>query len=102
MRSLAALPALVLAAVVLLTPPAVSAGKFPNKDTAKNRQDNVFGTPQAGETINVQDNATDGLTIDATPKKHEERDWYENMVIGVQVNATQPTQAAPVRKVKVK
>lgn len=105
MRSLSALPALILAlilAVALLTPAPAAAQKFPNKDTAKNRQDNVFGTRHAGETIDIQDNATEGLAIDAVPQKKEERDWYENMVIGVQVNATQPNQAAPVKKVKVK
>lgn len=87
MRSFVAVLCLLLA-VVFSTP--VAAGKFSNKDTAKNRQDNTFGTRNADEVTTITDNATDGLRIESVPRKQPERDWYENMVIGVDVgvNAT--------------
>ncbi|MES9996059.1 hypothetical protein [Desulfovibrio aminophilus] len=87
MRSFVAVLCLALA-VVFSTP--VAAEKFPNKDTAKNRQDNTFGTRNADEITTITDNATDGLHIESVPRRQPERDWYENMVIGVDVgvNAT--------------
>ncbi|MCM0756671.1 hypothetical protein M7784_15660 [Desulfovibrio aminophilus] len=87
MRAFVAILCLTLA-VVFSTP--CAAGKFPNKDTARNRQDNSFGTRQTDEVTTITENATDGLRIDSVPRKQPERDWYENMVIGVDVgvNAT--------------
>ena len=62
------------------------AAKFPNKDTAVNRQDETMGTRQSEETTTIQNDAK-GESIDVVPKKQEEKDWYQNMIIGVDVDA---------------
>ena len=76
--------------VVFSTLPAL-AGKFPNKDTAVNRQDETTGTRQSGETVTIQNDAK-SENMDVVPKKQEEKDWYENMVIGVDVGVNAPNK----------
>jgi hypothetical protein len=64
----------------------VLAAKFLNKDTATDRQDETMGTRQSEETVTIDNNAK-GENIEVTPKPQEQKDWYENMVIGVDVDA---------------
>ncbi len=84
---LAALLAMILLAAVPALAQSTHDQKFPNKDTAKNRTDNSFGTRGGAEAISIEENREQGVTIDATPRKTEEKDWYQNMIIGVDVNA---------------
>ncbi|QGY39273.1 hypothetical protein GM415_03770 [Pseudodesulfovibrio cashew] len=81
---------LVLAAtVVILTLSPAGAAKFKNKDTAKNRQNNVFGTePAEGDskrtTFGKDENGD--TTIRTKHKKQEEVDWYDKVIITVDPN----------------
>lgn len=93
MRFFSIIAALAMA-VVLLTPcigPAQS--KFPNKDTAKNRQDNAFGTrPAEGEdaVTTFGTNERGDTTIDSHQPKREETDWYDKVIIAVDPDVSWP------------
>lgn len=83
-------------AVVLLTPVLGQAQtKFPNKDTAKNRQENTFGTrPVEGEgavTTFGTDERGDS-TIDSHQPKQEEVDWYDKVIIAVDPEVSWPNK----------
>ncbi|MCJ2164861.1 MULTISPECIES: hypothetical protein [unclassified Pseudodesulfovibrio] len=91
MRHFNALAALALA-VALLTPfPGQAQNKFKNEDTAKNRQENTFGTmPAEDEAPATQfgtNEAGDSTIISRQPKK-EEVDWYDKVIIAVDPEVT--------------
>ncbi|MEF2231993.1 MAG: hypothetical protein V3571_13760 [Pseudodesulfovibrio sp.] len=80
--------------VVFLTLSLALAGaKFENKDTAKNRQNNVFGTDQSNDTANATfgTNAAGDSTIKVKPKPQGEPvDWYDKVIITVSPNVNWP------------
>ena len=85
---------LIAVAVILLTLSLALAGaKFKNKDTAKNRQDNAFGTEQGEDTgtTTFGTNAAGDTTIrsKARPKK-EPVDWYDKIIITVNPDTQWP------------
>lgn len=83
--------------VVLLTPLAgMAQSKFKNEDTATNRQDNSFGTRpgEDGEAVTKFGTSEAGdSTIDSTPKKQEEVDWYDKVIIVVDPNVDWPSSS---------
>ncbi|WP_419786917.1 hypothetical protein [Pseudodesulfovibrio sp.] len=89
---------IIAATVVLLTfSLALAGGKFENKDTAKNRQDNAFGTKTGATTGNTTfgTNEAGDSTIDATPApKPEEVDWYDKVIITVNPNVNWPSSSS--------
>lgn len=97
--------ALILA--VLLTASSGQAAKYSNKDTATNRQDYTMGTrPKEGSSqiILGQDPESGDTIMQVTPTEKEERDWYQNMFMYIDVNAGNgeapdaPAQDAPAPK----
>ncbi|MUM76487.1 hypothetical protein GKC30_02435 [Pseudodesulfovibrio sp. F-1] len=77
----------VAAAVVFLTLSQVAAeSKFINKDTARDRRNNTFGTEQSAETATATfgTNGAGDSTIKVKPRpKPEEVDWYDKVIITV-------------------
>ena len=86
--------ATIVMAVALLTPVMGGAqSKFPNKDTAKNRQDNTFGTRSVeGENAvtTFGTNERGDTTIDSHQPKQEEVDWYDKVIIAVDPDVSWP------------
>ena len=68
-----------LTAFFLTVAPATAGNKFKNVDTAKDRQDNVFGTGQreGGTDITVEKNDRGDTVVKSTPAPKEEIDWYD-------------------------
>lgn len=101
MRHFSSIAALVLA-VALLTPTAGQArNKFKNVDTAKNRQDESFGTrPVEGEApvTTFGTNAAGDSTIDTHQPKKEEVDWYDKVIIAVDPNVSWPNSKSTTSK----
>lgn len=93
MRHFSTIAAFVLA-VVLLTPASGPAqNKFKNEDTAKNRQENAFGTRSAedGEPVTTfGTNEAGDSTISSKQPKQEEVDWYDKVIIAVDPNVAWP------------
>lgn len=81
MRHFRTIAVAVLAALFLTLAPAHAGNKFKNEDTAKNRQDNVFGTDQAqGNTeITIEKNERGADVIRSKPTPKEEVDWYDKI-----------------------
>lgn len=81
-------------AVVILTLSLALAGaKFKNEDTAKNRQDNAFGTDPGDDTSNIEygTNAAGDDTIKSKARpKREEVDWYDKIIITVNPDTQWP------------
>jgi hypothetical protein len=96
MRHFSVIAALVLA-VALLTPSmGLAQHKFKNEDTAKNRQDNVFGTrPVEGEApvTTFGTNAAGDTTIDTHQPKKQETDWYDKVIIAVDPKVEWPASS---------
>lgn len=72
---------------------ALAGNKFQNKDTAKDRQDNAFGT-DAGEdtstiTFGTSDRGDTTIKTKARPKE-EPVDWYDKIIITVNPNTRWP------------
>lgn len=93
MRHFSTITAIALA-VALLTPgPVMAQSKFKNEDTAKNRQDNNFGTrPVEGEkpVTTFGTNEAGDSTIDSQQPKKEEVDWYDKVIIAVDPDVSWP------------
>ncbi|MBG0789484.1 MAG: hypothetical protein H0S80_03190 [Desulfovibrionaceae bacterium] len=88
--------ALIFLAVLFLTAPAAQAGnKFKNEDTAKDRQDNVFGTdPASGNTdISVGKDERGNTVIRSRPVPAEEKDWYDKVRIKVEPQVDWPKES---------
>lgn len=79
MRYFSAIVLTALAVFFLTAAPAPAGNKFKNVDTAKDRQDNTFGTnPREGGTdITVEKNDRGDTVVKSTPAPKEEVDWYE-------------------------
>lgn len=72
--------------VILTLSLALAGSKFKNEDTAKNRQDNAFGTDQGDDTANTvfgTNNAGDTTVKSKARPKPEEVDWYDKIIITV-------------------
>ncbi len=75
-----------LTVVILTLSSALAKSKFKNEDTAKNRQDNIFGTDTGNKTATTTfgTNAMGDTTIKSKAKPKEEPvDWYDNVIIAV-------------------
>lgn len=72
---------------------AYAQGKFPNKDTAKDRRDHAWGTSRShtGSTIGFgkDDQGDDTTVLDSGPKK-EPVDWYDKIIITVNPDTKWP------------
>lgn len=83
-----------LLSVVFLTA-ASAQQKFSNKDTAKNRQDNVFGTRKAANKtadIYISQPAGQDTVISSQPREKEAPvDWYDKVLITVNPNVDWPS-----------
>ena len=79
--------------VILTLSLALAGATFKNKDTAKNRKNNSFGTEPGDDTsASVIGTNEDGNTIiksKAAPSK-EEVDWYEKIIISVNPDTSWP------------
>ncbi|BCS88311.1 hypothetical protein [Pseudodesulfovibrio sediminis] len=74
--------ALIGTLVLFLTvAPGLAGNKFKNEDTAKNRQDNVFGTEQdeTTGTTTLEKNEQGDTILKHKGAEKEEVDWYEKM-----------------------
>jgi len=72
---------------------ALAGAKFENKDTAKDRQDNTFGTEQTDDTASTVfgTDAAGDSTIRAKPQPQGEPvDWYDKVIITVNPNVNWP------------
>lgn len=75
-----------VAAVFLTFSLAPAKSKIVNKDTAKNRQDNVFGTDQGEDTATTtieKNEAGDTVIKQKARPKEEPVDWYDKIIITV-------------------
>ena len=86
--------AVFILSVVLLTPfPGLAQNKFKNKDTAGNRQENMFGTRPAEDEAPVTrygTNEAGDSTIDSHQPEKEEVDWYDKVIIAVDPDVSWP------------
>ena len=93
MRHLSRILLYTVTVVILTLSLAMAGSKFPNKDTAKNRQNNVFGTAQDDTTANTvfgtSDNGDSTINSKARPKG-EEVDWYDKVIITVNPDTRWP------------
>lgn len=74
--------AIISAIVLVLTlTPALAGNKFKNEDTAKDRQNNVFGTTQDDTTgsTTIEKNEKGDTVIEHKGADKEEVDWYKKM-----------------------
>jgi len=82
-----------VAVIILTLSLALAGSKFKNEDTAKNRQDNSFGTDPSDESSNIEygKNGAGDNTIKskARPKK-EPVDWYDKVIITVNPDTQWP------------
>jgi hypothetical protein len=80
-------------AVFLTLSLALAGAKFENKDTAKDRRENAFGTDEAPDTATVTtgtDDAGDStLKVKSRPKQPEV-DWYDKVIITVNPDTKWP------------
>ena len=72
--------------VILTLSLAVAGSKFPNKDTAKNRQDTVLSTQSEEEEprIVIEKTEEGHTSIKTKSQKKEEVDWYDKIPIIVE------------------
>ena len=67
------------------------AQQFPNKDTATNREDSVWGTPNSKSTVQFGTDGNGSETWGVTPEeKPEPRDWYKDIIITVEPQVKWP------------
>lgn len=82
-----------IAFVILTLSLALAGSKFKNKDTAKDRQDNSFGTDAGEDTSNItfgtSERGDDTIKTKARPKK-EPVDWYDKIIITVNPDTKWP------------
>lgn len=89
---------LVCTLVVFLTPAAALCAKYENKDTARDRQDYTMGTrpKEEGSTIILGRDPESGDTVmQSIPREREERDWYENMFMYINIDKDAPSEDVP-------
>ena len=89
---------LLAATAVFLTLSLALAGpKFENKDTAKDRQDEAFGTEQSDDTsgTSIGTNDAGNSAIRAKPRPAPEPvDWYDKVIITVNPNVNWPQDSS--------
>lgn len=88
-------------AAILTLSPALAGSKFANKDTAKDRQENAFGTDEAPDTATVTTGRNDAgdSTLKVKPKpKQPEVDWYDKVIITVNPDTRWPQESTKSTK----
>ncbi|WP_285905283.1 hypothetical protein [Pseudodesulfovibrio pelocollis] len=83
-----------VAVVILTLSLALAGAKFTNKDTAKDRRTNTFGTDQGADTATTTfgTNEAGDSTLKVKPApKPEEVDWYDKVIITVNPDTKWPT-----------
>lgn len=87
MRYLGRIVIIAVTVVILTLSLALAGSKFPNKDTAKDRQDNVMSTrPSEDEeqVIIINQKKKEDTTVRTKRSKTEEEDWYDSVIISVE------------------
>lgn len=84
--------------LLLASGTALGEGKFPNKDTAKNRRDSSWGTggKRSDSTTTMGTDAETGdstIVYDSGPKK-EPVDWYDKIIITVDPQTRWPSSGS--------
>ncbi len=75
---------------IFLTPVSPAQAQFPNKDTAKNRQDSSWGT-RSNESEPYFEDSENGTSWGVIPgEKHEQRDPYKDIIITVDPDVSWP------------
>ena len=95
--------ALAAMTVLFLTiSPALAGNKFKNKDTAKNRQDNTFGTDQreGGTDISVGKDERGATVIKSKAVPPADQDWYDKIKINVEPQVDWPTDSTTTSTTK--
>lgn len=96
MRHLSKICIIATTVIILTLSLALAGTPFKNKDTATNRQDNVFGTDEAEDTSTTRFGKEKGgdttIKTKARPKK-EEVDWYDKIIITVNPDTKWPTDS---------
>lgn len=86
MRHFSKILILVTTITILTLSLALAGSKYPNKDTAKDRTNNVFGTEQDENTgtnvFGTSERGDSTIKSKARPKA-EEVDWYDKIIITV-------------------
>jgi len=80
-------------AVILTLSLALAGSKFKNEDTAKNRQDNAFGTDSGEKTATTTfgtNEAGDSTLKSKAKPKEEPVDWYDKVIITVNPTTSWP------------
>ena len=95
MRHFSTIALAVLTVLFLTLNPASAGNKFKNKDTAKDRQDNAFGTGyrENGSDISVGKDERGSSVIRNTHPPREEVDWYDKIDIEVEPQVNWPTDS---------
>lgn len=93
MRHLSKICIIAITVVILTLSLALAGSKFKNEDTAKDRQNNVFGTDASEDTATTTFGTNDAgdstLKSKARPKK-EPVDWYDKIIITVNPDTRWP------------
>ena len=83
---------------MFLTTVGAAKNKFPNKDTAVNRQDSTWGTEQSSKTASTTfgtDNTTgDSVTRTKPAEDDEPVDWYDKVIITVNPETKWPANSS--------
>lgn len=92
---------IVATTIVLLTLSLALAGsKFKNKDTAKDRRENAFGTDAGTDTSTIttgKDDAGDSTLKVKAPPKPPEVDWYDKIIITADPNTNWPKESTKTK-----
>jgi uncharacterized protein YdeI (BOF family) len=87
MRYLSKIFLIAVTAIILTVTLAMAGTKFPNKDTAKNRQNNSFGTQPREErdaVTTIQSKKHEDNAIDSKRPIKKQEDQNENLYISVE------------------
>ena len=95
MRHFSTIALAALTVLFLTITPASAGNKFKNVDTAKDRQDNTFGTEQreGGTDISVGEDERGATVIKNTATPREEKDWSDKIKIKVEPQVNWPTDS---------
>lgn len=93
MRRFSTICLFTVALIILTLSLALAGSKFKNEDTAKNRQDNVFGTDPGDDTsaitFGTNDRGDSTMKTKARPSP-EPVDWYDKVIINVNPSTQWP------------
>ena len=95
MRHFSIIALATLTVLFLTITPASAGNKFKNVDTAKDRQDNTFGTGrrEGGTDIKIGEDERGATVIKSTATPKEEKDWYDKIEIEVEPQVNWPTDS---------